>query len=204
MRYSSPTVPTSNRRLLALAIMAAALLAWAADCFAQEPPKPDATALWKHITTEDNYKKWGTWKGFGELKRSKDPNGFYRRIFVNSKALNVGDKQPLPPGSIIVREGYGIDFNTYAPTSDIVAYTVMYKVEGYNPKAGDWFWAHYGGAGQVINSGIIDKCIKCHNTAKTNDWVLEHDLGLPQNRLSPPKFNTEFDPAPRPQGLPTR
>ena len=33
----------------------------------------------------------------------------------------------------------------------------MYKVEGYNPAAGDWFWAEYGSDGSVRKAGRVQE-----------------------------------------------
>lgn len=66
--------------------------------------------------------------------------------------------------------------NTYAPNDQIIAYSVMYKVKGFNPQGNDWFWVHYSGTGKVVQSGEVDQCLKCHKTARDNDYVLDHRL----------------------------
>jgi hypothetical protein len=58
-------------------------------------------------------------------------------------------------------------------TSDkkLVAITVMYKVKGYNPEAGDWFWAKYGPDGKIAAEGKVNSCIECHGAKKANDFI---------------------------------
>jgi len=47
----------------------------------------------------------------------------------------------------------------------------MYKVKGYNPKGGDWYWAQVTAGGKVTQEGKVDECIKCHEAQKTNDYT---------------------------------
>ncbi|MBI4798734.1 MAG: cytochrome P460 family protein [Desulfarculus sp.] len=152
---------------------------WAAACplLAGQAPPPEAQALWKHITQPPGFYKWGTWSSLRESRRSRCATayGYFARVFANDVALQAKGA-PLPPGSIVVREGQGMGTNTYAPNGQIRAYTVMYKVRGFNPKSGDWFWASYSGTGQVRDSGALTECIKCHQTAWQNDYLLGLEL----------------------------
>ncbi len=143
----------------------------------EEPPPADAEALWKYISQPPGFQKWGTWSNFRELRRSRcgTAYGFYMRVYVNDIALKARGNT-LPVGSILVREGQNMGSNTYAPNGQIMAYTVMYKVEGFNPKGGNWFWATYTGLGQARDSGALSECIHCHQTSWNNDYVLGHDL----------------------------
>ena len=50
----------------------------------------------------------------------------------------------------------------------------MYKVKGYNPGAGDWFWALYDPQGRVKMEGKPQGCIGCHGAALKNDYVMAH------------------------------
>lgn len=150
-------------------------VAWSAPLGAMDQPGPDAEALWKLVNQDPNFHQWGTWPEFAKMKRSFSPHGFYVRIFANDVALKHRGPS-LPPGSILVREGFGIDTNTYAPNTEVIAYTVMYKIAGYNPQVGDWFWARYSGTGKVMESGKLDQCIACHDTGRDNDFVLDHKV----------------------------
>jgi hypothetical protein len=150
-------------------------LAWSAPLLAMEPPGPDAEALWRYINQEPNFRSWGKWPEFPDLRRSVSPHGFYVRIFTNEVAMKSKGRS-LPPGSILVREGFAMDYQTYAPTSEVMAYTVMYKIKGYNPQAGDWFWALYSKDGRMVEAGKLDQCIQCHSTEEDNDFVEDHKV----------------------------
>jgi hypothetical protein len=50
-----------------------------------------------------------------------------------------------------------------------MAITPMYLEKGYNPDAGDWFWAKYGPEGEVMSSGKVEGCIGCHRTR--DNWL---------------------------------
>lgn len=71
----------------------------------------------------------------------------------------------MPNGAIVIKENYGKDQET------LMAITPMYKVDGYNPDAGDWFWAKYGPEGKIMASGKIQGCIDCHKNKKDQDWL---------------------------------
>ena len=46
----------------------------------------------------------------------------------------------------------------------------MHKVEGFNPKKGDWFWAKYNPTGKVKG------CIGCRNSVEDNDYIFVHEF----------------------------
>ena len=71
----------------------------------------------------------------------------------------------MPEGAIIVKENYGKDQKT------LMAITPMYRVKGYNPEGGDWFWGKYGPDGKIMASGKPKGCIQCHAAKKDNDWL---------------------------------
>ena len=52
----------------------------------------------------------------------------------------------------------------------------MYKVEGYNPEGGDWFWLKYTPDGRIEKEGKVAGCIGCHAAAQGNDWLLTGPL----------------------------
>ena len=73
-------------------------------------------------------------------------------------------KQGMANNSIIVKE-------TYTQDKNLAAVTVMYKVKGYNPAGGDWFWAKYDPEFNILKEGMVKGCLNCHDSAKTNDYV---------------------------------
>lgn len=130
-----------------------------------------AEKIWERITKEDNYKKYKTWTDHGGLQPGQSPHGRYHRVFINSilsDAVPINNKI-APFGSIIVKENYDSG-------KKLVMYTVMAKIEGYNPDRNDWFWVKYGSKGEVQATGRLEKCAKCHVTRKSNDYIILHKL----------------------------
>jgi len=66
-------------------------------------------------------------------------------VFANKTGTAAG-KTAAEFGTIVVKENIGND-------NELKALTVIYKVEGFNPKKGDWFWAKYSPKGKVAKSG---------------------------------------------------
>ncbi|MBW1895483.1 MAG: cytochrome P460 family protein, partial [Deltaproteobacteria bacterium] len=73
--------------------------------------------------------------------------------------------KPMPYGAILVKENYGKDKTT------LMAVTPMYKIKGFDPEAGDWFWAKYDANGKVLKEGQVTGCISCHQARKAADWI---------------------------------
>ena len=130
-------------------------------------PTAEGEAFWEYIAHTNPYKQWHLWPGRPDTYAGESPHGAYLRLFVNDIALTALENgtRPLPPGSIIVKENYAADKIT------LNAVTPMYKVAGYNPSGGDWFWGKYGPAGQVMAVGKPDGCISCHSAVMDNDWL---------------------------------
>jgi len=129
-------------------------------------PQPDAQKVWTYITRTSPYQQWGHWPGYDGIYPGKSPHGAYLKLYANDIALKaVHDKKPMPPGAIIVKENYGKDRKT------LMAVTPMYRVKGYNPKGGDWFWAKYSPDGKALKAGKPKGCIQCHGVHKSQDWL---------------------------------
>ena len=110
----------------------------------------------------------------GKLYKGTEPHGALLTTYVNNPALAAikGKKGTMPAGAIVVKENY-------MPDKKLAAITVMYKVAGYNPEGGDWFWAKYTPDGKVEaegKSGMADMCIGCHGKAKGNDFLYTGEL----------------------------
>ena len=130
-------------------------------------PLPGAygTAVYKYITKEDPYRRWGLWPGKGKLYKGKHPHGAHLTTYVNDNArLSIKAGKPMANGSFIVMENYTKE-NTFT------AMTVMYKIKGYNPSKGDWYWAEYEKGGKVLKEGKVKKCIGCHSAKMANDYI---------------------------------
>jgi hypothetical protein len=150
--------------ILALALLLGVFMGWvAAD---KQMPPTDGASFWTYIKQTKPYTEWKHWPGYEDMYPAESPHGAFLKLFVNDKALQAIEEgqMPLPPGSIIVKENYGDD-------KTLMAVTPMYKAEGYNPEAGDWFWAKYGAEGEVMASGKVQACIDCHKKKKDKDWL---------------------------------
>lgn len=55
----------------------------------------------------------------------------------------------MPENALIVKENYDKYLVALTPMY-LVALTPIYKVKGYNPDAGNWFWAKYGIYGERL------------------------------------------------------
>ncbi|XOF33011.1 MAG: cytochrome P460 family protein [Candidatus Electrothrix sp. YB6] len=135
-----------------------------------DPPLPQAEAasLWNYITAVLPYKDWAFWPDHQGTYNSKAPHAPQHKIFVNTPALE-STGPPLQYGSIIVKENL-------SPANELKAVTAMYKVKGYNPAAGDWFWAYYRPSGDPIKTGKVKSCITCHSPMADNDFILVHEF----------------------------
>ncbi len=128
-------------------------------------PGPDTEKLNEYIIKYNPYRAWDLWPGKGRLYWGTEPHGALLTTFVNNIALHsIKKKKGMADGSIIVKENYTAD-------KRFVALTVMYKIKGYNPGAGDWFWAKYLPDGKIEASGKVKGCIDCHSKNKDNDFI---------------------------------
>ncbi len=135
---------------------------------ASDMPGPDPAELWNHITQVSPYQKWAYWPDHKGLQKGRAPHGVKHKVFVNRQAL-MSKKPPVKYGAIQVKENYN-------RAGKLAAITVMYKVKGYNPKDGDWFWVKYNRKGKARPYGKPNGCIECHGTRARNDFILVHDF----------------------------
>jgi hypothetical protein len=125
-----------------------------------------ASQFWTHITQTDPYFGWGYWPGKYGMYPGKSPHGAYLKLYANGIALKAArEGKPMPDGAILVKENYGDDQKI------LMAVTSMYKISGYNPEGGDWWWGKYGPNGEVMASGAVKGCVDCHQVQKANDWI---------------------------------
>ncbi len=131
-------------------------------------PKPDAASVWSYITKDSPYQKWQSWPDYQGLHRARSPHGPYNKVYVNQAGL-TSKKAPANYGTLEVK----VAQTKEGQVRDI---TVQYKVKGYNPAAGDWFWAVYTPQGKVKASGKVNGCIRCHGAAADNDYIMVHSF----------------------------
>lgn len=141
-------------------------------------PKPPLTveeingkALYRRFSVEEDYENYPYWPGHDGVRPGQSPHGDFHQIYVHPYLY---DKLPIqsrvaPEGSIIVKCNLGAE-------KEIKVFTVMAKVKGYNPDAGDWFWAKISKEGDVLEEGKIVSCIDCHSALKDNDYLIIHKL----------------------------
>lgn len=147
-------------------------------------PAADGAALLDYILMQNPYTTWGSWtpdrwSDFGGYLESGAPHGATVRIFVNDVAVEAAESEDfsgtLPYGTIVVKENFG---GTVDEPGDVAALTVMYKVEGYNPAGGDWFWLKTPGDGSAIDAeGMVEGCIGCHSQEGNADYQLRYAFG---------------------------
>jgi hypothetical protein len=129
-------------------------------------PHPSAGDLRHHITGHEPYKTWEAWPGKGEMFKGTKPHGSLLTTYVNEIALeSIKKKEGMANNSIVVKENY-------APNKQLIAITAMYKVNGYNPEGGDWFWVRYDVNFDILSEGEVSDCLSCHSTVKDNDYIL--------------------------------
>jgi hypothetical protein len=134
------------------------------------------------VNAADLFKMMGdgmaTYRLFGgttEMQEGKSPHGAYVTILVNDVAArSIEEKKgSFDEGSLIVKKNYDQD-------KKFTAYTVMYKVKGYDPEDGDWYWAKFAEdgttdlEGEAVKALFTEKgegCIACHAQVKDRDWV---------------------------------
>lgn len=133
-----------------------------------EMPGPDGKALWDYITKTSPYTQWGFWPDHQGMQPGRAPHGPQHKVYVNEAGL-TSTQPPAKYGTIEVKENYTKD-------GKLAAITVQYKIEGYNPADGDWFWAKYGPDGEVQAEGKVNGCIGCHGVRAANDFILVHEF----------------------------
>ena len=149
-------------------LVIAVLLSVVSLAIAGNMPKADSAALWDYISKEAPYVQWSYWPDHQGMQDGRAPHGPKHKVFVNDLALN-SVTPPLQYGAIEVKENY-------SQAEELKAITVMYKVKGYNPDNGDWFWVKYSPEGKALKAGKPMGCIGCHGTREANDFILVHEF----------------------------
>ena len=129
-------------------------------------PPAEGQAVYDYITKTSPYQNWALFPGKDKLYKGQHPHGALLTSYVNDVALKGINNRVgvLDDGAIIIKENY-------MPDKNLGAVTVMYRVNGYDPDAGDWFWAKYKANGSIEKEGKVAGCIGCHTAAIGNDWI---------------------------------
>lgn len=131
--------------------------------------------FWRYLReAAPAYRTWGPWPGQdGDFYPGESPHGDLLKMYLNRTAAS--DPDGLPNGSILVKENYAADRRT------LLAVTVMYRVENFDPVHGDWYWMKYNANGSIAKqdgrklAGKVASCIECHSKAKGEDFVFTND-----------------------------
>lgn len=111
-----------------------------------------AEQLWSDISGYTSWSQYDPWIG---VQPSSSPHGPYVQIWVNDAAVSsLGGT--VADGGILVKESYD------TVDGEATGVTLMAKIDGYAPDAGDWFWASYGTDGSVSKAGAESACSGCH------------------------------------------
>lgn len=142
--------------------------------FAQEAdqlPETDGEALIQYLDEQNYADNWATWPGTDGFYEGNAPHGAQLVTYVNEPAREAVEQgaAELPYDAIVVKENYSED-------RELQATTVMYKVEDYNPEAGDFFWLKYDTEKQIDVQGVGQGCISCHSTAPGDNYVFTPGL----------------------------
>ncbi|MCA9063106.1 MAG: cytochrome P460 family protein [Planctomycetaceae bacterium] len=129
--------------------------------------------LWDWLQ-KSQYRNWAPPAGqSGEAIPGENPHGALVKLYANRTA--VANAETLPNGSVIIKENFGPDGTT------LMAVTLMYRTQGFDPEHGDWYWAKYEADGRVSQmngmpiAGKVGMCIECHGSAEGNDYSFTND-----------------------------
>jgi len=155
---------------------------------AQDQGKPFEAKFWQFLMG-NNYKNWAPAPGQdGDFYSGQVPHGALLKMYVNRSAAS--DIAGLKIGSVVVLENYRSD-------RSLKSISVMYRTEGFNPSANDWYWVEYNPDGTVVKDvtanqtqsenavllssqssklmGKASRCIGCHGQAGGADFAYFND-----------------------------
>ncbi len=134
-------------------------------------PEPRSAAVWPYLQAQEYQKKWTLMPGTTAQMAGNSPHGAFITTYVNDIALNAinAKRGAIPPGGMVVKENY-------MPDRTLAAVTLMYKADGFNPDAGDWYWMQRTANGNVPAEGRVAGCINCHAGNAANDYLFLSQL----------------------------
>ncbi len=138
-------------------------------------PAATGEAVMNYITKDNPYQQWQMWPGREALYEGQHPHGAFLTTYVSPAAHQaiMGMEGAIPDGGMIVKENY-------SPEKELAAVTVMYRVKGYAPDQGDWFWLKYAPDGTIQAEGKVGGCIGCHSSVQANDWLFTGPVRYPE------------------------
>ena len=134
---------------------------------------PFEERFWNYLQ-QAQYRNWAPLPGVsGDAYDGNSPHGDKVKLYANRTA--AAGARALPVGSILVKENFD------ATGTKLMAVTVMYRSEGFNPDGGDWHWTKYEPDGVLSTmkgmriTGKVGMCIDCHRSAGGGDFVFTND-----------------------------
>lgn len=133
------------------ALLAGALMLAGMGCDGSTGPQPvfpaDAERAWAEIR---------------DCRHSHEHELRHIRVFASPTAAEpyqaLSPDVPYPVGATLVKLEYDD-----AACTDLLGYTALQKLEpGAQPAAGDWLWQRVSADRQVIEEGVLSRCIGCH------------------------------------------
>ncbi len=136
-----------------------------------------ASLVWNEMR---GYRAWQPYPGKAGFQESNAPHGEFVRFFLNETA--AAEPQAPRDQYLVVKE----NFSARDPDT-LGAITVMKRIEGYSPDAGDWFFAKYERDGRVarnaegwplagrVGLGGDAGCVACHRGAAGADFFFTND-----------------------------
>ena len=153
------------------------------------PPTPEefSQSLWRFLVRpQAPYTSWPALPGKDGLRPGESPHGPPVRLYANATA--TADPKGLPPGSVLVLEDYAADRKTRTGIN------ILYRVQGYDPRNGDWYWLKYNEDGTIVRTapadgakaiaGRVQTCIDCHRKAG-GDLVFSNDPAVGTTKTEP-------------------
>ena len=180
-----------NRRWIVF-VLAAAVAVWAGVTVLAQMDMSDedrAMSTFEELMGAP-YTDWAFQPGVPEgFYSGLEPHGMVLRVYANDVAVadvEAGNGSHSE-GAIIVKENHmpgDVDVSSMeqqTPLPDfggnLASITYMVKIPGYNPDAGDWFWAKQQPDGTIDAAGKPEGCIGCHGQVSDNDYIFNVDLG---------------------------
>ncbi|MEX0619462.1 MAG: cytochrome P460 family protein [Pseudohongiellaceae bacterium] len=172
-------ITATGAALAALSIAFAGVIGVAAQApFGTTEHRAYGDALWESLREQ---KLVGDGAIMSMPYEGSDPHGMVLATLESEVEVN-GDS-----GSVVVKRNYGgpqatIETVSNNPDEYLMATTVMFKREGFDPENQNWFWAKYmpdasydtapNGAALV---GTPTGCVSCHAEAPGGDMVFLND-----------------------------
>lgn len=130
-------------------------------------PEPEASSVLDFLERENFRESWALFPGTEPRMPGADPHGTTLTTYVNETArdsIEAGEV-PLAYDSILVKDNFSGEGN-------VVSTTMMFRSEGFNPEAGDWFWMKWQPDQTIDAAGMLGTCQNCHEMAPGESYVL--------------------------------